>query len=74
MAENTTESSYEDHNIAGYDVRIVRSGDAEQLLIDGRPIRFWKTDAGYVLHANAYVDPQPTLLAAAELYLERSEN
>ena len=74
MAENTNESSTEDHDIAGHAVRIVRSGDVEQLLIDGHPGRFWKTDAGYVLHANAYVEPQPTLLAAAELYVNRSDD
>lgn len=72
--QNTTESSYEDHQIAGSAVRIERTGDTEQLLIEGRPSRFWKTDAGYVLHANAYVEPQETLLAAAKLHLERPDS
>ncbi len=74
MAKKTTKSSYEDHEIAGCAVRIVRTGDVEQLLIDGRPSRFRKTDAGYVLAANAYVEPQETLLGTVKLYLDRSDD
>ena len=75
MANNrTTNSSYEDHEIAGHSVRIGRAGGIEQLLIDGHPSRFRKTDPGYVLHANAYAEPQKTPLDAVKLYLERPDD
>ena len=60
--------------IAGSAVRILRSGDREHLLIDGRPCRFHKTDAGYVISTNVYAEPQKSLLAAVALSLEDSSD
>ena len=69
--KKTGTAAKEEHRIHGSDVVISRTSDQEILLIDGRPERFQKTDAGYVLNANAFVEPQKTLLDAVKLYLER---
>ena len=71
MAKTTSEPPNGDHTIAGHTVQIVQTGDIERLLIDGRPYKFRKTDAGYVLHANVYTQPVASLLDAAKLYLDR---
>jgi hypothetical protein len=75
MAKKKTNGySHEDLTIAGRAVRIVRTGDVERLLIDGRPCKFRKTDAGYVLHANVYAEPLASLFDAAKLYLDRPDD
>ncbi|HED65420.1 MAG TPA: hypothetical protein ENJ09_07680 [Planctomycetes bacterium] len=63
--------AFEDHDIAGHAVCVVRLGDKERILIDGQPARFRRTKGGYVLSANAYVEPSKTLLDAVRQYLER---
>tara|TARA_R110001606_G_scaffold130130_1_gene265198 strand:+ start:879 stop:1121 length:243 start_codon:yes stop_codon:yes gene_type:complete len=57
--------------IAGSDVRINEASGEEFILIDGKPVKFYKTKAGYLLNTNMFVDPQETLLDAAKLYLQR---
>ena len=69
--KETSTSAKEEHRIHGADVVISRTTDQEILLIDGRPEKFQKTEAGYVLNANAFVEPQKTLLDAVKLYLKR---
>lgn len=72
--KKTSGTPYEDRRIAGRTVQIVKTGGVERLLIDGRPCKFRKTDAGYVLHANAYAEPVASLLDAAKLYLDRPDD
>ena len=61
----------QDQKISGHNVRISQSGDHERLSIDGRPCRFHKTKAGYLLADGVYNEPQNTLMAAVELHLKR---
>ena len=58
------------HKITGHEVLILSRGEEERVTVDGRPLRFHKTDAGYLLADNVYVKPQKTLLAAVELLLK----
>ncbi len=60
--------------IAGSDVRIDQTSDREQIWIDGKPVKYYKTKAGYLLNTNLFVDPQETLLDAAKLFLQRRAN
>ena len=57
--------------ILGHSVSIAEINDQKRLLINGRPAKFYKFDAGYVMHANIYADPQKKLIDAVKLYLKR---
>ncbi len=73
--KSTTQQSgghgQQEHTIYGAKVKIAEVDGYERLLIDGRPAKYHKTDAGYLLNANMYVEPQKTLLDAVKLYLQR---
>lgn len=58
------------YKLEGYTVEIrVREGK-EQLWIDGVRRKFFVSQDGYTLHADAFAPPQKTLLAAVKQYLE----
>lgn len=69
--QNSTKADREEHRIYGFDVVIARENGRETLVIDSKPHRFDKSDAGYVLRANIYAEPQETLADAVNLYLGR---
>ena len=72
MAESKRDpATSEQHEIAGHAVEIRRSGDREELRIDGRRRRFFVNRHGYRLYDNAYVPPTKTLLEAVRAYLLR---
>jgi hypothetical protein len=57
------------HKLEGHLVEIREREGNEELWIDGERQKFFVTPDGYTLHADAYVRPQKTLLAAVENYL-----
>jgi len=58
--------------IDGHQVEIQGEGDAQELRIDGVRRRFFRTSGGYVLHDDAFVPAQKTLLDAVRDHLGRA--
>lgn len=69
--KKATKAEREENRVYGFDVVIARENGRETLVIDGKPHKFDKSDAGYVLRANVYAEPQETLSDAVNLYLQR---
>ena len=59
------------HSVEGHAVEIREREGNEELWIDGERQRFFVTEDGYTLHADAYVPPQKTLLQAVKNYLRK---
>ncbi|MFA7441277.1 MAG: hypothetical protein WCZ66_09970 [Sphingomonadaceae bacterium] len=57
--------------LEGYTVEIRILDGKEQLWIDGMRRKFFVTQDGYTLHADAFAPPQKTLLGAVKQYLEK---
>jgi len=55
------------YEIEGHSIAIIKEGEVEQLWMDGTRRKFHKSEAGYLLHDNAYVSPQTSLLDAVKL-------
>jgi hypothetical protein len=66
-----TEPSIEKHSVEGRSVEIRKREGKEELWIDGVRRRFFVTEDGYTLHADAYAPPQKSLLQAAKVYLRK---
>ena len=73
-AKKPTEPSGEKHTIEGHAVQIRKREDNEELWIDGTRRRFFLTQDGYTLHADAYARPQKSLLQAVKDYLRKRPN
>ncbi len=71
MAKKKT--STKEYEIEGHSVRIVEGEDRRNLLIDGRPYRFFETDDGFTLRDDAYATPRKSLLDAAKALLRRQK-
>lgn len=56
--------------VHGRQVEYRKTESYESLLIDGIPVRFFRVGKDYQLEKNAYGKEMPTLLEAAEAYLE----
>jgi hypothetical protein len=56
----------QEHRIEGREVTIVEKAGRERLQINGRPVKFYRTEAGYLLGTNVYAKPQKTLLDAVK--------
>ena len=70
-ARKRTKPSGEKHSVEGHSVEIRKRNDTEELWIDGTRRRFFLTQDGYTLHADAYERPQKTLLQSVMNYLRK---
>ena len=70
-AKKSTEPSGEKHTVEDHSVEIRQREGNEELWIDGVRQRFFVTQDGYTLHADAYARPQKTLLEAVRNYLRK---
>ncbi len=70
-SDNQKQPVHEEFERHGRHVVITGEGDTATLLIDGSPQRFYVSDKGFVLHAEAYRPPAPSLKEAVEAYLDR---
>lgn len=61
----------EARKVGGHRIEYHKTGDLEEITIDGEPAPFFRVGKSYSLEANAYGPEQPTLLAAAESYAKR---
>ncbi len=68
--KQTEKKGLQEKAIMGCKVKISEEEGQQQLLLDGRPVEFHKTNAGYILKANVYAEPQETLADAVTLYLQ----
>ena len=71
MANQERGSSVDKHEIEGHTVEIRRTDDREELWIDGRRRRFFRTPDGYTLNDDAYVKPFKSLYDATASYLNK---
>lgn len=73
--ESADDQQPAEQHVEGHSVEIrQREGKKEELWIDGERQRFFVTDDGYTLHADAYVRPQKSLLQAVRNYLRKHPN
>lgn len=56
--------------VNGRQIEYRKTGDREQLFIDGKPVRFFRVGKDYQLEQNAYGKEMPSLLEAAEAFLK----
>lgn len=67
----TARPKVEARKVGGHRIEYHKTGDLEEITIDGEPAPFFRVGKSYNLEANAYGPEQPTLLAAAESYAKR---
>lgn len=69
--KKTARPKVEARKVGGHRIEYHKTGELEEITIDGEPTPFFRVGKSYSLEANAYGPEQPTLLAAAESYAKR---